>query len=828
MTWVSDGCHPLFADGIDPIGMPFHMLWHADSRSSIARAVALALQKGRSQIDCANRAGRRLDASIELRRDSQRLPVELIVSITDRGLMPATLCEQDAMLFEVVPLVMLISHDREARTIRGNMEAQRRYGTPDGANYSLSMPAALNLNFRLIRNGSPVEVSQLPMQRAGRGEDVRDEEYELHFTDGRVRHVILNAAPLRNKSREVIGSVCVETDITERKRLEVAQRLLLESSRASGQAFFDSLVGAITETLGACHAYLAELKTDSPVLHTLSARAGGEPRMHADFIPQRTPCEQVVKGEAVVIARDVRGLYPEAPTIQAMNAEAYIGIPLRGADGHVIGLIGVLFERPLADPRRAVDIVEIFAGKAAAEVQRMRIEQSLRQSEEEYRIITDAVPAVITFVDTDGRYRFANAALKNWIGVDPKDAKGKHISEVIGRSAYDSVKDRIDRALAGERQKFEVLVPYDTVAPKIVSAEYVPYLVDNEVRGFFAFLRDVSEQRAAAEALSKSEQQFRTLFEHLPVGVALTDIDGGAIVENDVFTRLLPPNETSRSVSRIFERIRALDDNGLPLPNAMHPLALALQGVVVRDVEVKCRHDAKTAAWVRMSAIPILGEKGQVTGALVVVADIEGEKRDEARRNLLINELNHRVKNTLASVQSIASQTFRSSILTEDGLAAFEDRLLALSNAHNLLTQEHWEGADLKRLATLALEPHDPGDGRLRVTGESVRLGPPAALAFAMALQELATNAVKYGALSVPRGRVELQWHVDVTADGRRLKVSWVENGGPPIRLPIKKGFGTRLIERSLAFELGSEASIRYEPQGVICEIDADMTEIAV
>ncbi len=227
-----------------------------------------------------------------------------------------------------------------------------------------------------------------------------------------------------------------------------------------------------------------------------------------------------------------------------------------------------------------------------------------------------------------------------------------------------------------------------------------------------------------------------------------------------------------------------------------------------------------------MSGIPILNEGGVVTGALVVVADIHSEKLAEDRRSLLINELNHRVKNTLASVQSIASQTFRTSELTRDGLTAFEDRLLALSHAHNLLTHEHWEGADLKRLSALVLDPHHPGGNRLRVEGPSLRLKPPAALAFAMALHELATNAVKYGALSAPTGRVDLTWHMDDSGEARALHLVWRESGGPPVTEPARKGFGTRLIERSLAFELSSETSIRFDPEGVVCEIHADLREI--
>ena len=514
----------------------------------------------------------------------------------------------------------------------------------------------------------------------------------------------------------------------------------------------------------------------------------GEPKDFGTFEPVGTPCRHVVdSGKSIFISSNLLSLYPAADDLRATNMDSYVGAPLFGSDGSIIGVIGVCHDGPLATYMDPVELLELFGGRAAAEIQRLRIEQSLRQSEEEYRIITDAVPALITFVDTDGRYRFVNAAMKTWLDVDPQVAKGKHISEVVGASAYATIKDNITRALRGERQKFEALIPYDGRAAKHISAEYVPHVVDGEVRGFFAFITDITEQMAGAEALSKSERQFRTLFEHLPVGAALADSDGRAVLENDVFSRLLPakgpdssifdrlstaygPNGTAAALGRTSPpprsrrqgrsrgraAVQARRWHGGMGPYERHP-DLRRQGPGDRGAGRRGRHRRREAG---RGATDVADQRAQSP-----CEEHAGERPIDRRANV------------------------PTSILTEDGLAAFEERLLALSNAHNLLTQEHWEGADLKRLSTLVLEPHDPGDGRVRTTGSSVRLKPPAALAFAMALHELATNAVKYGALSTPRGRVDLKWTVDKTPDGRRLRVSWIEKGGPPIRLPIKKGF---------------------------------------
>jgi two-component sensor histidine kinase len=200
--------------------------------------------------------------------------------------------------------------------------------------------------------------------------------------------------------------------------------------------------------------------------------------------------------------------------------------------------------------------------------------------------------------------------------------------------------------------------------------------------------------------------------------------------------------------------------------------------------------------------------------------EIERRRRSEEQQQLLINELNHRVKNTLATVQSIVAQTSRSGRTAEEVREATEGRLLALSAAHDLLTRHYWEGADVCVVVERALAPfRGDGAGRIRLGGPRAALAPQQALAIAMALHELATNAVKYGALSVASGRVLVDWTVD---DGR-LRLNWAEQGGPPVSAPSGRGFGSRLLERGLARDLGGEVRIAFEPAGVRCEIRAPM-----
>jgi two-component sensor histidine kinase len=197
--------------------------------------------------------------------------------------------------------------------------------------------------------------------------------------------------------------------------------------------------------------------------------------------------------------------------------------------------------------------------------------------------------------------------------------------------------------------------------------------------------------------------------------------------------------------------------------------------------------------------------------------EIQERLRAEQRQQLLIHELNHRVKNMLATVQSVARQSLGRAKDGDGGpLADFEDRLMALAWTHDVLTNERWAGASLTMILSRTLAPHAAA-GRLDLAGPDLRVSPKMALALAMGAHELATNAVKYGALSGAEGRVGVTWQV---ADGR-LALEWRESGGPAVTAPSRRGFGSRLLERGLAHELGGAVRLTFEAGGVVCRIEA-------
>ena len=219
---------------------------------------------------------------------------------------------------------------------------------------------------------------------------------------------------------------------------------------------------------------------------------------------------------------------------------------------------------------------------------------------------------------------------------------------------------------------------------------------------------------------------------------------------------------------------------------------------------------------------------GTIVRARGVLQDITDRKRWEEHQRLLINELNHRVKNTLAIVQGLAQQSLRGDASPEASFARFEARLTALAAAHSLLTRSNWEDADLEQVARSAVEAA-AGDGmrRVRIAGDRIAVRPQTAVGLSLALHELCTNALKHGALSGAEGGVDLSWTLSGEAP-RTLRMVWREHGGPQVQPPTGKGFGRRLLEQALSRELGGAISLAFEPAGVVCTIAAPLPDAGI
>ena len=213
---------------------------------------------------------------------------------------------------------------------------------------------------------------------------------------------------------------------------------------------------------------------------------------------------------------------------------------------------------------------------------------------------------------------------------------------------------------------------------------------------------------------------------------------------------------------------------------------------------------------------PLHNRDGSITGYAAITHDITERKAQEKTRQLLVDELNHRVKNTLAMVQSIARLTLRQTKSPEDFAQSFTGRIQALAGAHDVLTASSWHGADIASLVRDQLILGDTNERRLSSSGPSIKFDPQTAVSLSLVLHELGTNASKYGALSAAGGNVDFRW--EIAENGTVVKLRWQERGGPKVTEPTRRGFGTFIIEQSLN-SLDGEANIRFEPAGLICDM---------
>jgi PAS domain S-box-containing protein len=347
--------------------------------------------------------------------------------------------------------------------------------------------------------------------------------------------------------------------------------------------------------------------------------------------------------------------------------------------------------------------------------------------------------------------------------------------------------------------------------------------VEGEPDKAVAFVQDLTADRAARAREQDIQKRLEIALSAAKQGVWDYNLVTGEMVYDDRAKQIygLPLDQTVT-----FEIIR----------DATHPEDLPYtHGQLLRAIDPKIRDRNSyeyrivrpdgSICWALAHGEAVFegeGEEERAVRYAGTIQDITDRKAAERHQQILIAELNHRVKNMLAIVQAIAHQTFRG-VDCGDAGETFAGRLSALAAAHTILTRRSWEDAELGEIASAVLEPHRNRDNaQIRLSGaRDVKVPPQTALNLAMALHELATNAAKYGALSTRGGHVDLSWRL--THSEPVLHLDWRESGGPPVTSPEREGFGTRMIRRVLASELGGKVRLAFNSDGLECSIEAPL-----
>jgi PAS domain S-box-containing protein len=309
--------------------------------------------------------------------------------------------------------------------------------------------------------------------------------------------------------------------------------------------------------------------------------------------------------------------------------------------------------------------------------------------------------------------------------------------------------------------------------------------------------------------LKEREARIRRLVDANLIGIIIWSMDGQIVEANDAFLAMVGYSRDDVVSGRV-------NWTGMTPPEWQDADRQALEQIKESGT---CRPLEKEYFRKDGSRVPVLVGPALFHGSenegVAFILDLTERKEAEKRQQVMVDELNHRVKNTLATVMALSAETFRTAASPEAFREAFEGRLLALSQTHNLLNLSFWTGASLRDILMQELAPYAGGDGsRFTLEGEDLQFGPVMAVTLGMAFHELATNAAKYGALSVPSGRVRVIWR---PCGPGRLHLEWQETGGPPVSQPQRRGYGSFLIERALAGALDGEARIHFQKEGVRC-----------
>jgi PAS domain S-box-containing protein len=526
--------------------------------------------------------------------------------------------------------------------------------------------------------------------------------------------------------------------------------------------------------------------------------------------------------EAEVVGTSLSNLVPEAlnDMIPAYDHVLRTGELLEHSNA-VSTLGGRWFEnriRRLDQNRVASLVTEVTARK--------RAELALRESEAYWRglfeqmaegfilgsVVRDKNGAVV-----DWRYKEVNRAWGDLVGIPAQHATGQTLRELFPGIEEEWISDIAEVVQSGKPIMFVREIG-------AIGRWYEGHVQPVGGDDFVIIFLEVTARLGMEAEIRNREKELQTVVESMPVGVLLAEAPSGRIVmQNRRLAELLGHDALGAQSTAEYAMFTAWHADGSPVRPEEYPLAMITSGKAGGHyLEMRYRRPDGSDIWIAADGAAVRDTDGKLTGAVVAVTDISHRKAEEEMQSVINREMSHRLKNTLAMVQAIAMQTLKP-VVDREPVKALEKRLHALSSAHDILFDKYWHTAPIKSLVASSLQRLVPSE-RLETSGPDIQIGPKGALSLSLVLHELATNALKYGALSNDVGRVMLDWTV-VGSDAHPVfTLKWEETGGPPVREPSQKGFGSKLIQMGLIGTGGVETS--YQPTGFMVVMTAGLSQI--
>lgn len=474
--------------------------------------------------------------------------------------------------------------------------------------------------------------------------------------------------------------------------------------------------------------------------------------------------------------------------------------PIRDPDSRIIGILA-----------QGIDVTD-----------RLRTEQALRQSEERFRALTDAMPNHVWTSRPDGQLDWFNPRVYEYSGALAGELQGEGWAKLVHPDDLHQAKEKWASAIASDalyEAEFR-LRRHDGVYRWHVARAVPMHDGSGKIVQWVGTNTDIDDQRRSAEALLESERRLQLSQKAAGVGSMELDIKSGNVIGSEQLWKIWGLSD------RESVHLSVLED--IVLPEDAHIRSnpeTRRTGTADAHVEYRIRRpDNGQIRWLSRNIKFVLDENGTPVKMYGIMQDITERKDAEARQQMLAHELEHRIKNILSMVGAIVSQTLRVDDI-DTAREALQARIRALAGAHDILNKTRWTNASILDVvrSAIAVFPSD----RVSVSGPDLNITPRMAISLGLAVNELGTNAVKYGALSVDGGRVEIKWSItpDSPDAAGEFTWSWREIGGPPVARPTRRGFGTVLIDRVLGADFGGTVQTHFDEAGIRCILTAPASE---
>ena len=453
-------------------------------------------------------------------------------------------------------------------------------------------------------------------------------------------------------------------------------------------------------------------------------------------------------------------------------------------------------------------------------------ERALLESETRFETFAQAMPNQVWSATPDGLLDWFNDQVFSYSGLAMEDLAGSGWAQMVHANDIGAAAATWARALSnGSAYQSEFRLRRSDGSFRWHLARAVPMRDETgRITRWIGTNTDIDNQKEIEEQLVESQQRVESAINAADIGTWDFDPQSGVLKwDNRCYQLFGMKLGTPISFDAFLAGLHPADREATEKAclEAMQP-----DGPQGYDVEYRTiGRDDGVERWCSAKGKAFF-ENGVAVRFIGTIRDISKLKRAELQQQLLTRELEHRMKNTMAMVGAIASQTFRTATTKEEARTIFDARLHALNQAHDVLVRSSWTSAPIRTVVEGALAPHRSGDGRIAINGPALDLTAKQALSLALALHELATNATKYGALSVPDGTIDVSWDCIPSEDRRSLRFTWREQGGPPVSPPTRRGFGSRLIESTLSSDFGSSVKVDFRPEGVVCSFETKLSDL--